>query len=83
MHQFYSVPEVGEILRLSEAGVRRLIRNGSLEAVRLGSQRGLRIPRDGLQEFLQKRRASPTEGRPVPPTLAPLDPVKCRSIYSL
>jgi len=51
---FYTIEEVAKMLKVSEATVRRLIRNGQLEAVPVGSQ--YRISQEGLDKFLSRRK---------------------------
>lgn len=49
-----TVQETAALLRQSERSIRRKIRSGAIEAVRLGdgSAAPLRIPREGLEEWL-------------------------------
>ena len=51
---FYTIEEVAKMLKVSEATVRRLIRNGQLEAIPVGSQ--YRISQEGLDKFLSRRK---------------------------
>ena len=50
------VSEVAEQFRVSKATVRRLARAGHLSAIRIGSQRALRIEAGSVQVFLERRR---------------------------
>ena len=52
-----SVREVAELLGVHPQTVRRLIHEGRLEGVRVGS--GLFVPRAGLDELLARQRRKP------------------------
>lgn len=53
-----TVAEVAAQLRMSRAGVYRLIRAGRLPAYRVGAVRGLRVNEDELARYLASRRTS-------------------------
>jgi len=53
MEKYYSVTEVAERLQVHWQSILTYIKNGELEAVKLG--RGYRISDDAIQEFLKKR----------------------------
>jgi excisionase family DNA binding protein len=53
-YKTFTVEEVAEFLKVSEATVRRLIKTGQLEAVPVGNQ--YRITQEALDKFLSKRR---------------------------
>lgn len=53
MEKYYSVTEVAELLQVHWQSILTYIKNGELEAVKLG--RGYRISDDAIQEFLKKR----------------------------
>jgi excisionase family DNA binding protein len=48
--EFYTVPEVASILRLTRQYVGRLVRGGEIESVRFG-RRAVRIPRAAVDRF--------------------------------
>ncbi len=51
--QMYTVPEVSQRLRVPEATVRRMLRDGRLRGNRLGGTRlGWRIPESAIRELL-------------------------------
>ena len=56
--QFYTQKEIGYLLGISPKTVHRLIKDGEINAVRVGRQ--IRIPEDSLLGFLNKI------GYPVP-----------------
>lgn len=49
----YTIEEVAKILRVSEATIRRLVRNGELEGFYVGSQ--LRVTADALDRYMQRK----------------------------
>lgn len=49
---FYKVDEVAEMLRMSPHNVRRLAREGHLEAYRRGGDGGMLIPRPAVRALL-------------------------------
>ena len=53
MEKYYSVTEVAERLQVHWQSILTYIKNGELEAVKLG--RGYRISDEAIQEFLKKR----------------------------
>jgi len=55
-----TTPEVAKVLRLTDKGIRDLIRGGTLRAVRVG--RSWRVPRGALQAFLNDNATTTTEG---------------------
>jgi len=55
---FYTVREVAELLKVSQATIRRLIKAGKLEAYRVGKQ--LRIPAEAVRGILE----NPKDYRP-------------------
>lgn len=50
---FYTIHDVGELLKVSDATVRNWIKNGELQAVKL--EREFRIARVDLQAFVDER----------------------------
>ena len=48
----YTLEEVAKILRVSEATVRRLIKNRQLKSIRVGIQ--LRVRKEDLDQFLMQ-----------------------------
>lgn len=50
--QFYNVPEVAEILRISKTSVHRMIHAEQLPAVKVGTR--FRIPVHGVQSYLER-----------------------------
>ena len=62
--QWYTVPEVAAILRVSPATVRRLARDGHLEAIDMASPYSVRprlvVPPDALDRFRESRRIATT-----------------------
>jgi len=53
-HEFMTVAEVAERLRVSERTVRQLIMRGELPAIKIGKE--WRIARAELEAFLKKRK---------------------------
>lgn len=54
-HNFYTVNETAELLKLSHLTIWRYIKSGKLPAYKLG--RDWRIKESDLEEFLESRRA--------------------------
>lgn len=52
--KYYSPSEIADILNLDPRTVRKLINNGDLEAVRVGSQ--WRIGENDFKEFIEKNK---------------------------
>ena len=50
-----TVSEFRRLTRTSRGFAYKLIRDGTVASVRLGRQRGIRIPRSALVEFLESR----------------------------
>jgi excisionase family DNA binding protein len=55
---YYTVEEVARLLRLSEDGVRRMLREGRLPGIRLSERgrAGWRVPRAELERWLDAHR---------------------------
>jgi excisionase family DNA binding protein len=53
--ELLTVPETAKLLRVSQDHVRLLIREGRISHIKIGS-RLVRIPRDGLSDFLSAGR---------------------------
>lgn len=60
---YYTIREVAETLRISVSTVRRAIRDGRLQAVRIGAQRQLRVSESSIDDFIAG--ASESEERPA------------------
>ena len=60
--EFITVTEAAEELRVSERYIRKLIANGDISAVKVGS-RLVRIRRSSLEEILRPMRTIPTAPR--------------------
>ena len=65
---FYTPEEVAEVLRVTPATVRNMIRRGHLHAIRLKSGRGLyRIPADSFHAFIGEDKRTETRSTPAYP----------------
>lgn len=60
MSELLTVQEVAELTRLHEMTIRRYIREGKLEAIRIG--RRIRVPRQAVERLME--RAQPEAGAP-------------------
>jgi len=56
MSDYLEVAVVVARLNVSPATIYRLIQQGKLRAARLGVSRGIRVPRQAVAEFEEKRR---------------------------
>jgi len=63
--QYETVREVADLLKVSEATVRRWIKNGELRAIDIG--KGWRIAVSDLEAFLQGHATMPAQSKPAPP----------------
>lgn len=54
MDNFYSIKQVAEKLSLSESSVRNYIREGKLNAIKIGDRRTVRISASEIERFLFK-----------------------------
>lgn len=55
-YPFYTIRETAQALKISEATVRRWVRDGKLEAVKLGDDchtKQIRVPRDAVDRLLR------------------------------
>ena len=52
--EFYTAHEVAEILRLSYPTVYKLIKNGDIEAVKLGAH--YRVPKSAIENMINKNK---------------------------
>ena len=59
MDPMMTVEDVAQILNVSEASIRRWLRNGSLTGVRVGDQ--WRIERTDLEEFIKRNKRPKNE----------------------
>ena len=50
MNDYLRVKEVAAMLAVSEQTVRKLVKTGALQSVRIGT-RGVRIPRESVEQF--------------------------------
>lgn len=67
METFYTIKELAETLKLSVSTIRRMIKSGELEAIRVGAQHQVRVPEAAVQ-----RLCAPTETRAVPAVEGPI-----------
>ena len=54
--------DVAVLVQVSESTVRRWVRNGELEAYKIGQRGQVRISRPALTTFLEKQRAAASTG---------------------
>ena len=55
MNDCLRVKEAAEVLAVSEQTVRKLVKSGALQSVRIG-RRGVRIPRSAVETFINSQR---------------------------
>ena len=55
MNDCLRVKEAAELLAVSEQTVRKLVKSGALQSVRIG-RRGVRIPRSAVETFINSQR---------------------------
>jgi len=55
-HEFYTVAEVANLLRVSESTIRNYIRKGFIKAIKFGPERRatVRIPKSEIEELYGK-----------------------------
>ncbi len=63
MDELLTVKQVAQLLQLHEITIRRYIKSGRLEAVRIG--RNVRVPRRAVDALLQEQNATLREAPPV------------------
>lgn len=63
MDELLTVKQVAQLLQLHEITIRRYIKSGRLEAVRIG--RNVRVPRRAVKALLQEQNATLREAPPV------------------
>jgi len=63
MDELLTVKQVAELLQLHEMTIRRYIKNGKLEAVRIG--RNVRVPRRAVEAFLHAENPALREAPPI------------------
>jgi len=68
--RLYRFDEVGNLLSLSVASIRRLVSKGELQGVRATVGRGLRITADSLVRYVARRRAL-TSNHPLSKCIIP------------
>lgn len=73
--EYLTLQEVGELLRLSESSVKRLVKSGRLPVIDVGAgkQRNLRVRADRIDEALA---VSPPVSKPKPVRRRRLPPVE-------
>jgi excisionase family DNA binding protein len=60
--EFYTLPEVAELLQLSRQTVYRYIKSNELPAYKFGDGGQWRIRHEDLEEFIQRHRAGGRDG---------------------
>jgi excisionase family DNA binding protein len=74
--RFLRLPDVAEILNVSESQARALVTSGELPAIQVGGRRQWRIERSVLETYIQEKYDNPRRSmheQPADPADAPVD----------